>query len=130
MIKTRLQSEARKGESHYNGMRDCFTKILTEEGPRALFKGGLARVLRSSPQVRRASFQHVPASIDVSTVRCHAAIVRDAADALAVSFWTSAYAETGRRGHHSSPSEERVAHPARLSRGCACPFIMLHSSPS
>ncbi|GAA5988371.1 hypothetical protein JCM11641_005452 [Rhodosporidiobolus odoratus] len=50
VIKTRLQTEARKGESTYKGVGDAFRKILTEEGPRALFKGGPARVLRSSPQ--------------------------------------------------------------------------------
>ncbi|BGP12981.1 hypothetical protein JCM10213_006619 [Rhodosporidiobolus nylandii] len=50
VIKTRLQTEARKGESTYKGVGDAFRKILKEEGPRALFKGGPARVLRSSPQ--------------------------------------------------------------------------------
>jgi solute carrier family 25 aspartate/glutamate transporter 12/13 len=50
VIKTRLQTEARKGESSYNGMRHAFRTILAEEGPRAFFKGGPARILRSSPQ--------------------------------------------------------------------------------
>jgi solute carrier family 25 aspartate/glutamate transporter 12/13 len=50
VIKTRLQSEAKKGYSTYTGNVDAFRKILAEEGPKALFKGGLARVLRSSPQ--------------------------------------------------------------------------------
>jgi len=50
VVKTRLQVEARKGDSHYKGLVDAFRKILREEGPRALFKGGPARVLRSSPQ--------------------------------------------------------------------------------
>ncbi|GAA5853507.1 hypothetical protein JCM8547_002486 [Rhodosporidiobolus lusitaniae] len=50
VIKTRLQTEARKGESTYKGVADAFRKILAEEGPRALFKGGPARILRSSPQ--------------------------------------------------------------------------------
>lgn len=50
VIKTRLQSEAKKGYSTYTGNLDAFTKILAEEGPRALFKGGIARVVRSSPQ--------------------------------------------------------------------------------
>jgi len=75
VIKTRLQSEARKGETHYKGVSDAFRKIcewpcerrcapsesgalthglitlaVAEEGPRALYKGGPARVLRSSPQ--------------------------------------------------------------------------------
>ncbi|MBW0505855.1 hypothetical protein O181_045570 [Austropuccinia psidii MF-1] len=50
VVKTRLQTEARKGETHYKGLVHCFTTILKEEGPRALFKGGPARILRSSPQ--------------------------------------------------------------------------------
>jgi len=50
VIKTRLQSEAKKGYTTYTGNVDAFTKILAEEGARALFKGGIARVLRSSPQ--------------------------------------------------------------------------------
>ncbi|PWN38837.1 mitochondrial carrier [Ceraceosorus guamensis] len=50
VIKTRLQVEARKGEATYKGIADCFAKILKDEGPRALFKGSAARVLRSSPQ--------------------------------------------------------------------------------
>ncbi|KAG0139735.1 hypothetical protein CROQUDRAFT_666065 [Cronartium quercuum f. sp. fusiforme G11] len=50
VVKTRLQSEARKGETAYKGLIDCFTTILKEEGPQALFKGGPARILRSSPQ--------------------------------------------------------------------------------
>ncbi|KAI9008111.1 mitochondrial carrier domain-containing protein [Gaertneriomyces semiglobifer] len=50
VIKTRLQVAARKGETTYTGLSDAFVKILREEGPRAFFKGGVARVLRSSPQ--------------------------------------------------------------------------------
>lgn len=50
VVKTRLQVEARKGETHYKGLVDAFVKIYKEEGFRALFKGGPARVLRSSPQ--------------------------------------------------------------------------------
>ena len=50
VIKTRLQVEARKGQATYKGIVDCATKIMAEEGPRAFFKGSLARVLRSSPQ--------------------------------------------------------------------------------
>ncbi|KAI5475205.1 mitochondrial carrier protein [Pseudohyphozyma bogoriensis] len=50
VIKTRLQTEARKGDTHYKNVPDAFKKILAEEGPRALFKGGPARILRSSPQ--------------------------------------------------------------------------------
>ncbi|KAF8531276.1 mitochondrial carrier [Gautieria morchelliformis] len=50
VVKTRLQVEARKGQTTYKGLGDAFIKIYREEGPKALFKGGLARVLRSSPQ--------------------------------------------------------------------------------
>lgn len=50
VIKTRLQVEARSGQSTYNGIGDAFRKILREEGASAFFKGGIARVVRSSPQ--------------------------------------------------------------------------------
>ncbi|KAI0033996.1 mitochondrial inner membrane protein [Vararia minispora EC-137] len=50
VVKTRLQTEARKGETHYRGLFDAFSKIYREEGFKALFKGGPARILRSSPQ--------------------------------------------------------------------------------
>ena len=50
VIKTRLQVQARKGESTYTGMMDAAVKIMREEGPRAFYKGGVARVFRSSPQ--------------------------------------------------------------------------------
>lgn len=50
VIKTRLQVEARKGDATYNGLVDCARKVYKEEGFRAFFKGGPARILRSSPQ--------------------------------------------------------------------------------
>ncbi|KAJ8267539.1 hypothetical protein COCON_G00127110 [Conger conger] len=50
VIKTRLQVAARAGQTTYNGLLDCFWKILREEGPRAFWKGAGARVFRSSPQ--------------------------------------------------------------------------------
>ena len=50
VVKTRLQVEARKGEATYNGLVDCARKVYREEGFRAFFKGGPARILRSSPQ--------------------------------------------------------------------------------
>ena len=50
VIKTRLQVQARQGQQTYNGIIDAFGKILSEEGPRAFYKGGIARILRSSPQ--------------------------------------------------------------------------------
>lgn len=50
VVKTRLQTQARAGETVYKGVLDGFVTIAKEEGPRALFKGGIARVIRSSPQ--------------------------------------------------------------------------------
>ena len=50
VIKTRLQVEARKGESSYTSLRQCARTIFREEGFKAFFKGGPARILRSSPQ--------------------------------------------------------------------------------
>lgn len=50
VIKTRLQVASRKGETTYSGIADAFRKIVREEGFKALFKGGPARVFRSSPQ--------------------------------------------------------------------------------
>ncbi|XP_018428076.1 PREDICTED: calcium-binding mitochondrial carrier protein Aralar1 [Nanorana parkeri] len=50
VIKTRLQVAARAGQTTYNGVFDCFQKILKEEGSRAFWKGAGARVFRSSPQ--------------------------------------------------------------------------------
>ncbi|TPX30959.1 hypothetical protein SmJEL517_g05605 [Synchytrium microbalum] len=50
VVKTRLQVQARKGEQTYAGIRDAFSKIFREEGFQALYKGGLLRVARSSPQ--------------------------------------------------------------------------------
>ncbi|KAI1462264.1 mitochondrial carrier [Annulohypoxylon moriforme] len=50
VIKTRLQVEARKGDTNYTGLRHAASTIMKEEGFRAFFKGGPARILRSSPQ--------------------------------------------------------------------------------
>ena len=50
VIKTRLQVEARKGETQYTSLRHCAKTIWQEEGFRAFFKGGPARIMRSSPQ--------------------------------------------------------------------------------
>jgi solute carrier family 25 aspartate/glutamate transporter 12/13 len=50
VIKTRLQVEARKGDTSYTGLRHAAQTILKEEGFKAFFKGGPARILRSSPQ--------------------------------------------------------------------------------
>ena len=50
VVKTRLQVEARKGEATYNGLVHCAKTIYRDEGFKAFFKGGPARILRSSPQ--------------------------------------------------------------------------------
>lgn len=50
VIKTRLQVEARKGEAQYTGLRHAAKTIWKEEGFTAFFKGGPARIFRSSPQ--------------------------------------------------------------------------------
>jgi solute carrier family 25 (mitochondrial aspartate/glutamate transporter), member 12/13 len=50
VIKTRLQVEARKGETKYTSLRHCAVTIMKEEGFMAFFKGGPARIFRSSPQ--------------------------------------------------------------------------------
>ena len=50
VIKTRLQVEARKGETKYTSLRHCARTVYAEEGFKAFFKGGPARILRSSPQ--------------------------------------------------------------------------------
>ena len=50
VIKTRLQVEARKGEQTYTTLRHCAKTVYQQEGIQAFFKGGPARILRSSPQ--------------------------------------------------------------------------------
>lgn len=50
VIKTRLQVEARKGDTTYTGLTHAAKTIYKEEGFKAFFKGGPARILRSSPQ--------------------------------------------------------------------------------
>lgn len=50
VIKTRLQVEARKGEAQYTSLRHAAKLIWQQEGFRAFFKGGPARIMRSSPQ--------------------------------------------------------------------------------
>ncbi|WWD17746.1 hypothetical protein CI109_102187 [Kwoniella shandongensis] len=43
VVKTRLQTQARAGQTVYKGVSDGIRKILQEEGVKALYKGGLAR---------------------------------------------------------------------------------------
>lgn len=50
VIKTRIQTKPKPGNEPYTGIGSTFRRILVEEGPRAFFKGGFARICRSSPQ--------------------------------------------------------------------------------
>lgn len=50
VIKTRLQVEARKGDTSYASLTHCAKTVFKEEGFKAFFKGGPARIMRSSPQ--------------------------------------------------------------------------------
>jgi len=49
-LQRRLQIEASKpkAEQMYNGMSDCFSKILKQEGPKGFFKGAAANILRGT----------------------------------------------------------------------------------
>jgi len=49
-LQRRLQIEASKpkAEQMYNGMSDCFSKILQAEGPKGFFKGAAANILRGT----------------------------------------------------------------------------------
>jgi len=49
-MQRRLQIEASKpaNEKIYNGMADCFQKILKKEGPKGFFKGAFANILRGT----------------------------------------------------------------------------------
>ena len=44
------QKEPAPGEQQYTDWWECLQDIVTKEGPQALFKGSLLRVLRTSPQ--------------------------------------------------------------------------------
>lgn len=50
VVKTRIQSKPQPGIQPYVGISNTFKRIVKEEGAGALFKGGIARVCRSSPQ--------------------------------------------------------------------------------
>lgn len=46
VIKTRLQVVARTGQTTYNGVFDAARKILSEEGPKAFWKGTVGKYSR------------------------------------------------------------------------------------
>ncbi len=50
VVKCRLQSITRPGETSYSGIKDCVTKMYLNEGISAFFQGSLMRVLRIAPQ--------------------------------------------------------------------------------
>ncbi|PVU97971.1 hypothetical protein BB560_005715 [Smittium megazygosporum] len=50
VIKTRLQVKTRDGQKAYKGILDATRRIYREEGLKAFMKGGVQRILRSSPQ--------------------------------------------------------------------------------
>lgn len=50
VVKTRLQVETTSDKKAYNGISNAFSSIWKQEGFKAFFKGGLARVCRSAPQ--------------------------------------------------------------------------------
>lgn len=84
VIKTRLQVEARKGESSYNGLRHCASTIMREEGIKAFFKGGPARVMRSSPQFgfTLAAYEVLQSVIPAPGAKKEVASISDAAATL------------------------------------------------
>jgi len=49
-VQRRLQNEATKpkDQQYYNGMSDCFKKILAQEGPKGFFKGVVANLFRGT----------------------------------------------------------------------------------
>jgi solute carrier family 25 aspartate/glutamate transporter 12/13 len=50
VVKTRLQSQAKAGETLYTGVIHAFRTIIREEGAKAIWKGSIFRAVRSSPQ--------------------------------------------------------------------------------
>ncbi|XP_067673980.1 mitochondrial glutamate carrier 1-like [Haliotis asinina] len=50
VVKTRLQTLHKgKGEQSYSGITDCFRKVMSNEGPKAFFKGAACRILVIAP---------------------------------------------------------------------------------
>lgn len=45
-----IQKEPEAGVQQYTDWWECLQDIVNKEGPQALFKGSLLRVLRTSPQ--------------------------------------------------------------------------------
>lgn len=85
VIKTRLQVEARKGEATYTGLRHAAKTIFKEEGFTAFFKGGPARIFRSSPQFgfTLAAYEVLQTSLPFPGKPEHAQVTTGVADAMA-----------------------------------------------
>jgi hypothetical protein len=60
VIKTRLQVKARKGQETYNGIVDCYRKIVKAEGPTAFWKGAPGEWVWLELLVWRGSFANQP----------------------------------------------------------------------
>ena len=52
MVKTRVQLQTGKGAGvdGYNGMVDCFRKIIKNEGARTLYRGIVPPILMEAPK--------------------------------------------------------------------------------
>lgn len=52
VVKTRVQLQQGKGlgDEGYNGMLDCFRKIIKNEGPSRLYRGITAPILMEAPK--------------------------------------------------------------------------------
>ncbi|KZV70963.1 mitochondrial carrier [Peniophora sp. CONT] len=116
VVKTRLQTEARKGQTHYKGLVDAFSKIYREEGFAALFKGGPARILRSSPQFGFTlvayeylhkfvpyPFRDVPAGVETALTSGRSDDVTQTRARNALKILLDVHGDFGRRGVTTTP---------------------------
>lgn len=69
VIKTRLQVAARAGQTTYNGVIDCFRKILKEEGFRAFWKGAGGKYTYTHTHMLRQQMKIVVSQLGI-VVRC------------------------------------------------------------
>lgn len=176
VIKTRLQTEARKGQTQYRGLIHAGTticklfgfqtavydgqiliatvliflfRIVREEGPKALFKGGVARILRSSPQfgftlvayeylhkVRVVRFSHFLAPSSVMTIVVmgdRLKLIRFTVRSVSACRAAPASGDTSHRTagrYYTGTSTQRTQDFARLSfgLGCAQPPIQVRTA--
>lgn len=93
VIKTRLQVEARKGETSYTGLTHAARTIFREEGAKAFFKGGPARIFRSSPQFgfTLAAYEVLKSAAPFPGNKMHATGISDAMSTLREKIDTSPF---------------------------------------